>query len=152
MQFKVPQDVQREDTIFWFLTMRQLMIMMVGGGISYGLFFQLSKVYELGAFEIALICIPAAIAALFAFLKIKGMGLTTFIFMNVEFLFRARNRFWSPEGNILISMTTTISKKKEEKKEKYESKDISQDKLKNLAAVLDGEKEKVESLSTKPAS
>lgn len=147
MQFKVPQDVQREDTILWFLTVRQLIIMMIGGGISYGLFVQLSKTYELGASGIFFVCIPAAIAAMFAFIKIKGMGLTTFILMNIEFLFRARNRFWSQEGNILISMTTTIAKKKEEKKNEFESKDISQDKIKNLAAVLDGEKKQISTIT-----
>ena len=133
MQFKVPQDVQREDTILWFLTMRQMLIMMIGGGISYGLFLRLSKIYELGAGGIAMICIPAAIAALFAFVKIKGMGLTTFIFINIEFLFRARNRFWSQEGNILISMTTTITEKKVEKQQTYAEKDLSNNKIKSTS-------------------
>ncbi len=146
MQFKVPQDVQREDTILWFLTMRQMIIMMIGGGISYGLFYQMSKVFELNLLEIALICIPAGIAAMFAFVKIKGMGLITFIFMNVEFLFRARKRFWSQEGNILISMTTSISQKEKKKKQHTQTKEISNDKIKNLAAVLDGEKSKVENI------
>jgi len=147
MRYKVPQDVQRADTIFWFLTLRQLLIMVVGGGISYVLFVQISKYYELSLVEILLICIPALIAAAFAFLKVKGMGLTTFIFILIELLFRARNRFWSPEGNILISLTTNISQKKEDRKEEYEFKEVSDKKIKNLANILDGEKEKIHEIA-----
>ena len=35
MRFKVPQDVQREDTIIGPITFKQLIIMIIGGGIGY---------------------------------------------------------------------------------------------------------------------
>ena len=43
MQYKVPQDVQREDTIIGPLTLKQLGILGVGGGIAYGIYISLGK-------------------------------------------------------------------------------------------------------------
>ena len=45
LQYKIPQDVQREDTIIGPITMRQLIICAIGGGIAYTLYMILSKSY-----------------------------------------------------------------------------------------------------------
>jgi hypothetical protein len=138
MQFKVPQDVQRADQILWFITLRQLILILIGGGISYGLFTVFSKKYVLGTFEVILLCIPAAIAISFAFVKIKGIPLFKFILLLVETsVFRAPRRYWQTNSNILVSMTTGFRMKKKSTKEVIITKNISEDRIKNLANLID---------------
>lgn len=38
MQYKIPVQIENEDTIFLGLSLRQLGIIMIGGGIAYSLF------------------------------------------------------------------------------------------------------------------
>ncbi|HEY5713800.1 MAG TPA: PrgI family protein [Candidatus Gracilibacteria bacterium] len=149
MQFKVPQDVQREDTILWFITLRQLIFVLIGGGISYALYVGLSKIYELNGIELFAILIPFLVALAFAFLRIRGMSLMMFILVCAEqFIFRPGRRYWSQEGNILISMTTRISSNKKKDVKADNKSMMEREKLKNLAQMLDGEKAKQKSLTS----
>ena len=138
MRFKVPQDVQREDQILWFITLRQLILILVGFGLSYFIMVTIQKSYEINTFELIVIWIPAAIAVAFAFLKIHGIKLFKFILLQIEqFLFRSPRRRWiSHSGDAFISMTTEFSMKTKAKKETPEAKNISAEKIKNLAKIL----------------
>ncbi len=140
MRYKVPQNVQREDQILWFLTIRQLVMIIVGGGFSYALFTNLNKQYELNELEQILIWIPAAITVALAFVKIKGIELTKFILLLLERLFRpARRRWINHGGDPFVSMTTPFSMKKEKKKPETKVKeDVSDEKIHKLANILDG--------------
>ena len=71
MQYKIPQNVGIEDKIVGPLTLRQLIIISVGVGISYVLFALLSKVYELNFLEYIIIAIPMLLAVAFALIKIN---------------------------------------------------------------------------------
>lgn len=145
MQYKVPQDVQRADQILWFITLKQLIFIIIGGGISYALFTGLSKKYVLGVFEIILICIPAAIALAFAFVRIKGLSLFKIGLLLIETsLFRAPRRYWQTSGDVFVSMTTGFSEKKVEKKTPLRQKDVSDQKIKNLADLIDKNSKKNE--------
>jgi hypothetical protein len=135
----VPQDVQRADQILWFLTLRQVIILIVGFGISYMFFSNLNKQYDLNQVEQILIWIPGAIAAALAFVKIKGIELIKFILLLFEKLFRPAHRKWVKHaGDPFVSMTIPFSMKKEKKeKEVIIKKDVSSDRIKNLANILD---------------
>lgn len=140
MRYKVPQDVQREDRILWFMTLKQLIIILVGGGISYLMFVTLTKSYHLGTMEIALIWLPGIIALAFAFLKIKGLPLFQFLLLMVETLiFRAPRRHWQSNVTPFVSMTQVTSDDKKKSTAPVIEKDASEDKIKNLAALIDGE-------------
>ena len=140
MRYKVPQDVQREDQILWVLTLRQVIILIIGFGFSYMLFSSLNKQYELNQIEQILIWIPGAMAAALAFVKIKGIPLIKFILLLLEKLFRPAHRKWVKHGgDPFVSMTTPFSMTKEKKeKEEIIKKDVSLDRIKNLADILDG--------------
>jgi len=142
MQYKVPQNVQREDQILWFMTLKQLGLVMIGAGISYWIYVTLSKQYRLGSFETFIVWIPAMIAAAFAFIRIKHVSLMQFFLLLFEQLFvRSRRRSWvQGAGNPFISMTTKVVRQKEKKKKSVEEKEYSVSKVKHLASVLDGEK------------
>ncbi len=142
MRYKVPQDVQREDQILWFITLRQLIILIIGFGISYTMFNSLNKIFVLDEISQILIWFPAGLAAAFAFLKVKGLPLFQFILLLIEqTFFRPPRRRWSQNGGSpFVSLTVPFSLKMKKKVvEKTAGKEVSTEKIKNLAAVLDGQ-------------
>lgn len=144
MRYKVPQNVQRADQILWFLTLPQLIILILGFGISYWLFTTLNKIFILDQISQILVWLPGGIAAAFAFLKIKGIPLFKFILLLLEQnMFRPPRRRWSQHGGTpFVSLTTPFSKNSQKKNTAPEApkKEISQEKIKNIAAVLDSPK------------
>jgi hypothetical protein len=93
MQFKVPQDVQREDTIIGPITLKQMIILGVGGGIAYAIYISLAKTYYV---EIWLppVAIVLALTAALAFLNIYNMSFEKFIMRLFEYTMLARKRIW----------------------------------------------------------
>lgn len=143
MRFKVPQNVQREDQILWFLTLRQVIILILGFGLSYTLFNGLSKQYDLNQLEIILCWVPAGIAAAISFLKIHGISLFKFVLLQLEqLLFRQPRRRWVKHaGEPFVSLTTpfTMKMEKKEKPMQTRSGDVSSEKIRSIAHVLDSD-------------
>lgn len=139
MRYKVPQNVQREDQILWFLTLRQVIMLIVGFGFSYMLWSTLRKTYELHQIETILVWLPAGICAALAFVRIKGVSLAKFILLLVEqSLFRPPKRRWQQNaGTPFVSMTTSITLKTTKKVEAAPHEELTPKKLKELATVLD---------------
>ena len=136
MQFKVPQDVQREDTIIGPLTLRQMGILMVGGGIAYAIYLSLSKTYfiEIWLPPVAVISI---ITLAFAFLKIHNLPFHLFLFHFLEYTLLKKKRVWiqgtgHPFNNPFFVQQSKKKKKIENKVEEPKVKDLSA-----LSKVLD---------------
>ena len=150
MRYKVPQDVQREDQILWFITLKQLVILLVGFGISYTIFVKMKAKYDLTTFDLALIWFPAAIAAAFAFLKIRGIGLCQFITLLAEnTIFRRPRRWWVQHGGEPFLSCTTRIESLEKKKNVVEDKVFDESKARELAQFLDAQKSEFSKLNTK---
>ena len=140
MRYKVPQDVQRADQILWFLTLKQVIILIIGSGVSYLLWTRLSKIYTLHELEIMFISLPAVLAVTLAFVKIKGLDLFVFFLRVAESaFFRAGRRRWiASGGDIFVSMThEDLVNKTEHQQKRSEEKNFSRDKIKDLADILD---------------
>ena len=129
--------MQREDKILFFITMKQLVILMVTGGISYFLFVQLSKTYILSQVAVGFILLPFILGCAFCFIKIKGLGLTQFFLLNVEHLLLPARRYWQPGSQTLVSSTVDFSMHQKNEKEAAVPKNISAEKIKNLADLID---------------
>ncbi len=151
MQFKVPQDVQRKDTIIWSLTIQQLIICFIGGGIAYALYIQLSKTYFM---EIWLppVVIISAITLAFAFLTVHNLPFDEFLMHYIEYHMLPRQRSWiQGTGAPFISPFDNTKKKTEKVQIK---KDLKKKKsLAELTQVLDAgattpEETKTHELST----
>jgi len=146
VQYKVPQDVQREDQVLWFITLKQLIILLIGFGISYTIFVNANRDAKANGEELeagtqVLIWMPAMIAAAFAFVKIKAIPLFQFILLFIEnTFFRMSRRYWiAGGGDTFVSMTQDVQIKKKEIKVTPE-KEIDKKKIKSLATFLDSEK------------
>ena len=91
-KFKIPQEVQREDRIFGPITFRRLIILTIGGGITYIIYTKLSSsgiaIWGLPTF------FAAAITLSLAFIEPFGMRFSKFVLRMMEFLFLPRQRIW----------------------------------------------------------
>lgn len=143
MQFKVPQDVQRKDTIIWSLTIQQLLICGVGGGIAYAIYIQLSKTYFMEVW-LAPVVIISAITLAFAFLTIHNLPFDEFLMHFIEYHMLPRKRSWIQGAGAPFIPPFDETKKKTEKV--LPKKDLKKKKsLAELSQVLDtggGDEEK----------
>lgn len=94
MQYKIPVQIENEDVIVAWLSLRQLAIMMGGAGLTYGIFRSLQ-----GSFPpvIALIIAapPAVIGIIVALMKIAEMTFLP-IFLNfIRLNLNGKERIWS---------------------------------------------------------
>lgn len=127
MQYKIPQNVGIEDRIVGPLTLKQLIILAIGFGLSYSLFVILNRVYELNVLEYTVIAFPGIISAGLALIKINDISLGKYILLFLEFSIKPKRRVWDHRGilNIvdpdlsahngknIISATPTSSEKPE---------------------------------------
>lgn len=136
MQFKIPQDVQREDKIVGPLTLKQLLICMFGGGIAYGLYVSLAKVYFLEVWLPPVLIVSLFTAAV-AFVRINDVSFTQFVFLFMEHNFLPKQRTWQKvDGDpMLIVMNEPEQKKEEKKKEDAPKKSIKN--LSEITKILD---------------
>ena len=140
VQYKIPQNVGIEDKIVGPLTLRQLIILAVSGGISYVLFAILSKFYELNILEYIIIALPALLGVAFALVKINNVTLLKFVLMFSEFSIKPKKRVWDHRGIApTIAPDLAENKKEEEKKEEdlLSQKAEKASNLRELTQVLD---------------
>lgn len=139
MQFKVPQNVQREDKIVGPLTLRQLIMCGIGGGIGYAIFVSLGKDY-LWITWLPPVAIVALITILFAFVRPLDMDFSRFLAVYLQFVLLPQKRFWvQSSAEIILSMYTSnttqtkVEKKAEAKAEQMINK---AKKLEELSKIL----------------
>ncbi|EKD92606.1 MAG: hypothetical protein ACD_28C00388G0003 [uncultured bacterium] len=138
MQFKIPQNVQMEDKIVGPITLKQLIILGVGGGIDYFLYISLAKVYVLTVWMIPVAIIGLLTLAI-AFLKIQGIPFANYVLLSIEFYFKPQKRLWiAGGGDIFLSITQPSPKTKAElaqdKQQKNAPKDLSN--ISELSKIL----------------
>lgn len=118
MQYKIPVQIENEDPIFLWLSLRQLAIIMVGGWIAYSVFTSLApSVWA----EIALLpaLIIAAIAIMVAIFKYSEMTFVPFILSFIRYKVNTAERKWDKWVDnfqpIDIGYVNAVDSKNEEK-------------------------------------
>lgn len=104
---KIPQNVYIEDRIVGPLTLKQILIVGIGAGISYVLYSASAK--SNGAVSVPMTAItwtPAAIAAAFAFLRINDVSLFRIILLLIERINKPAIRTMEPRRGITINIRT----------------------------------------------
>ncbi|MFA6527969.1 MAG: PrgI family protein [Candidatus Gracilibacteria bacterium] len=133
MQFKVPQNVQMEDKIVGPLTLKQLIICAIGGGIAYFIYISTSKIYLMSVWLPAT-AVPALLTIAIAFVKIHDISFIKFVFLQLERLIRPnKTHFEKGDAENYKSVLTPQSnedKKTDEKRRKKEEE--AKEKIKNL--------------------
>ncbi|QFR39688.1 PrgI family protein [Candidatus Gracilibacteria bacterium 28_42_T64] len=117
MQYKIPVQIENEDPIIGPLSLRQLIIIMVGGGIAYSLFNSLAPSIgvEIAAIPSIFIVLVALMIALF---KHSEMTFIPFALSLTRFHTNYKERRWVKGVDsfqpIDIGYITNIEGKKEE--------------------------------------
>lgn len=147
MQFKVPQNVQREDRIVGPLTLRHMIILGAGGGLAYIIYVILSRTYywEVWAAPVGIIVIITVVAA---FVKIYNVAFGRFIILLLEYILFPKQRKWFKysaeiEHRVLTVKKPSEAEKKAEKKGKKAEETFK--KLEDLSKMLDSYGKEVES-------
>ncbi len=139
MQFKVPQDVQREDRIVGPLTFRQLVICGIGFSIAYAIYTTLGREYQLITALIPVIII-ALITIVFAFIKPLDLVFERYILFWIESLLLPHKRYWlkgtgDPSRMVYVP---PVNAKKEIIEKSLEKDDLKKKKsLAELSQILD---------------
>ena len=108
---KIPQNVYVEDRIIGPVTLKQLIITGIGGGISYVLYASVTKAGITNLPAVILCWVPAVIAAAFAFMKINDLTLFNIILLAIESMSKPNLRYWSPSPGLSINLITRQSDK-----------------------------------------
>ncbi|QQS59803.1 PrgI family protein [Candidatus Peregrinibacteria bacterium] len=138
LQYKIPQDVQREDTIIGPITMRQLIICAIGGGIAYTLYMILSKSYYMSVW-LPPIAIISLLTVAFAFIEIRGISFTKWILLMLETIILPNKRVWDKRQStqFLFRFPSPSVSKKENEDEDENTKEVSIDHLEEISKALD---------------
>ncbi len=113
---KIPQNVYIEDRIVGPLTLKQVLIVGVGGGFSYVLYGMLTQAYGALALPLTiLVWSPTALAAMFAFIRINDISMFKLLLLTVEKLNKPTIRTWSPRRGIVINIRTSGPERKDDK-------------------------------------
>ncbi|EKD63871.1 MAG: hypothetical protein ACD_51C00165G0002 [uncultured bacterium] len=117
MQFKIPQDVQQADKIIGPLTLKQLIICAVGGGISYFIYVSTAQLYVITVW-LPFTAIPAIFTLAIAFLKIDGIPFIKYSLLQFERLMLKpqKRHFEKGAANPYISCLSPIPIPKQDKK------------------------------------
>lgn len=139
MQFKVPQNVQREDHIVGPLTLRQLIICGAGGGIAYAVYIGLAKEY-LWITWLPPVAIIVLITLLFAFIRPLDLSFAKFLFVYFEFLLLPQKRYWGQAtGEVLATYALhpkTKSKAQKDAETKAQQVEDKARKIRELSKIL----------------
>lgn len=135
---KIPQNVYVEDRIVGPLTLRQVIIVTLGGGGSYALWSSLTKAYgQLDIVTTALAWIPAVIAFAFAFIRINDLSLMRLMLLSLERMQKSSIRTWAPRAGISITIRTFTTEKKRAKNDAPALAQAKVNRLAELSSVLD---------------
>ncbi|PIR54054.1 hypothetical protein COU75_02650 [Candidatus Peregrinibacteria bacterium CG10_big_fil_rev_8_21_14_0_10_42_8] len=133
---KIPQNVYVEDRIIGPVTLRQIMIILGGSGISYAIWAVMKSAGSMSIVQAGIAWFPGILAVLFAFVKINGISLFRICLLLLERINKPAKRTWQPRQGIYINFVT-----KEPKKENDDIKNKENQKkntaIEELSRVLD---------------
>ena len=104
---KIPQNVQVEDKLIGPLSLKQLILVGIGGGFSYTLFAAINK--SVGYVPLTahmVIWLPAIFSAAFALVRINDISLFRYCLLTIEMLSKPRRRVWQPRQGIILNIQT----------------------------------------------
>lgn len=101
---KIPQNVYIEDRIVGPLTLRQIIISMIGMGFSYAIWASIAKVYGYVPWHITVIVwIPGALSVVFAFVKINDLSMAHILLLLLERVQKPQTRIYGPRRGLAVN-------------------------------------------------
>ncbi|MBI1934686.1 PrgI family protein [Candidatus Peregrinibacteria bacterium] len=134
---KIPQNVQIEDRIIGTVTLRQLIITIIGCGISYAIWSSLQKAFGGTGIPVTIIAwIPAVLFIAFAFIKVYDLSLFRITLLMIERSIKPQTRTWNPRtGMSTVHLHTSV--KPEKKKQSTGAEEQKPPSIAELSSMLD---------------
>ncbi|HAI98374.1 TPA: hypothetical protein DCL30_02405 [Candidatus Peribacteria bacterium] len=133
---KIPQNVQVEDKIVGPVSLKQIILCMMGGGISFVIWNTMKKAGITSVQSTIFAWTPLAITAAFAFVKIHGLSLLRIILLFIERSQKPIARSFAPRYGTSINIRAFYQTLPEKDLPKGQTK-VEMDKLKSLSTLLD---------------
>ncbi len=102
---KIPQNVNIEDRIIGPVSLRQLFLLLGGGGISYVLYGLLENTSYGNTMRVGLSLVPLIVMAAFAFVTVNNISLLRLILLLIERSQKPTHRVWAPRRGITLTVT-----------------------------------------------
>lgn len=132
---KIPQNVQVEDKLIGPITLRQVIICLVGGGTSFVLWNIFQKMGYVNIIFLIIALLPLIVSAAFAFVKVHGLSLLKIILLMVEKNQKPFVRSFGPRTGITINVKTFFHTQEHEKASTTSG--VGVDKFQKLSSLLD---------------
>lgn len=145
---KIPQNVYVEERILGPITLRQIIITMIGGAISWVIWSGIKSAGGVTIVSGILSWTPAVIAAAFAFVKINDISLFRLLLLLIERMEKPATRVWGPRQGLMISIRVSTDKRKRKKGEEVKKERKTKERIEELSELLDTEIESVPAQST----
>ncbi|MFA6038839.1 MAG: PrgI family protein [Candidatus Peribacteraceae bacterium] len=143
---KIPQNVYIEDRIVGPLTLKQVLIIALGGGFSYMLYALVAKAAggQMGLVPTVLVWIPAAVSVVFALVKVNDLSLLRIVLLSIEKMNKPPERVWTPRRGLTIHIRTggaLEAEKAEKRKENILAGNApvqkTENRIRELSSMLD---------------
>ena len=143
---KIPQNVYIEDRIVGPLTLKQILMVALGGGFSYTLYSTLAQANggSLSIVPTVLVWIPCAISVVFALVKINDLTLFRILLLTIEKMNKPPLRTWAPRQGLTIHIRTGGKEEvqkgeqmKQEEQKRIATMQKTQHHIQELSSVLD---------------
>ncbi len=135
---KIPQNVYIEDRIVGPLTLKQTIILMIGGGFSYMLYAAIQKTYGHVSIPVTVIAwSPLAVAALFALVRVNDLSLTRICMLLIERMNKPSVRTWAPRAGISITVRTSVKPADARPAAQAPAQATTQSQIQQLSSVMD---------------
>ncbi len=132
---KIPQNVQVEDKLIGPITLKQVIICLVGGGTSFVLWNIFQKMGNANFVFVIIALVPFIISAAFAFVKVHGLSLLKIILLMVEKNQKPFVRSYGPRAGITINVKTFFHTQEHDKTSTTSG--VGVDKFQKLSSLLD---------------
>lgn len=138
MRYRIPQDVQREDTIVGPVTFMQLAICLLGGGFTYVVYLAFASQGVSVAIWGPIVALFAGITITIAFVKVFNMKFYVFFFYMLEYILKPKNRSWFKEKDeFFLSVFNKLPIVEEAEKAPQAPKMTNRQELEEISKKLD---------------
>lgn len=136
MQYKIPQNVRREDKIVGPLTLKQLIYLGIGGGLTYAVYTILARNYFIEVWLLPTAFLGLTTLAI-TFLKINGIPFSKWMMLGVEYMYNPKKRIFVMGAGDVYAATIFAKKKKKVEKDPNEITKAERDRkrLQNISEI-----------------
>ncbi len=131
-KYQVPQFIQEEGKIIFFLTFRQFFILVGGGAVSFTLYYTLPL-------SVSVVCsiIIMGFVSVIAFLKINSESIVKFVLHFIKFSIKEKNYTWQKKESMPHMITADDQKIEPPMPQAPSTSKFQQGKLKAIKQMIE---------------